>query len=354
MGRAARPSHNRRPAPLLPRAEPRPGLPSTEASPTPPPSKPSVVPEAALATDAVAAATARAEGPSADLRVIAARAWKIAAPYWTDPAVGRGARWRAATVVGLTLGTTGVSVLFNFLGRDFFNALAEKDAARFTVMLGRWVGALAAGVPVLVFREYFQSLLSLEWRQWLTARLAGSYLSDRAFYRLASGSAAGAGAVDNPDQRITSDAAAFTDAVLGLALTCLSAAVDLVSFSGILYSIYPPLFGALLVYAIGGTAASIALGRPLVPLNFAQEAAEADLRYALVRVRENAEAVAFYGGEAGEAGTLRGRLAAVVSNGAALLRASRNLSFFTSGYRYFIQVLPAAVVAPLYFKGENA
>ena len=252
-------------------------------------------------------------------------------------------------MVGLTLGTTGVSVLFNFLGRDFFNALAEKDAARFSVMLMRWAAALAVGVPVFVFRDYYQSLLSLEWRQWLTARLSGAYLTDRAFYRLASGACPG---VDNPDQRITADAAAFTDAVLGLCLTLLSAAVDLVSFSGILYSIYPPLFGALVLYAAGGTAASVALGRPLVPLNFAQEAAEADLRYALVRVRENAEAVAFYGGEAGEAGTLRARLAAVVANGAALLRASRNLSFFTSGYRYAIQILPAAVVAPLYFAGR--
>jgi ABC-type uncharacterized transport system fused permease/ATPase subunit len=250
-------------------------------------------------------------------------------------------------VIGLTLGTTGVSVLFNFLGRDFFNALAEKDAARFTAMLFKWAGALAVGVPVFVFRDYYQALLALEWRQWLTARLAGSYLTDRSFYVLASS----ASPVDNPDQRITADAAAFTDAVLGLALTLLSAAVDLVSFSGILYSIYPPLFGALVLYAAGGTAASIVLGRPLVPLNFAQEAAEADLRYALVRVRENAEAVAFYGGEGGEAGTLRARLAAVVANGAALLRASRNLSFFTSGYRYAIQILPAAVVAPLYFKG---
>lgn len=239
-------------------------------------------------------------------------------------------------------------MLFNFLGRDFFNALAEKDAARFTAMLFKWAGALVVGVPIFVFRDYYQSLLSLEWRQWLTARLAGSYLTDRSFYRLASTSSA----VDNPDQRITADAAAFTDAVLGLALTLLSAAVDLVSFSGILYSIYPPLFGALVLYAAGGTAASIALGRPLVPLNFAQEAAEADLRYALVRVRENAEAVAFYGGEAGEAGTLRSRLAAVVANGAALLRATRNLSFFTSGYRYAIQILPAAVVAPLYFAGR--
>ena len=150
----------------------------------------------------------------------------------------------------------------------------------------------------------------------------------------------------------TNNTSQFTDAALGLFLTLLAALVDLVSFSGILYSIYPPLFAALIVYSVGGTAVSLSLGRALVPLNFKQEAAEADLRYALVRLRENAEAVAFYGGEARERATLEQRLAAAVANGLDLLATSRNLSFFTSMYRYVIQILPAAVVAPLYFKGK--
>jgi len=41
-----------------------------------------------------------------------------------------------------------------------------------------------------------------------------------------------------------------------------------------------------------------------VGLNFAQEAREADFRYGLVRVRENAESVAFYKGEQDEKGLL--------------------------------------------------
>jgi ABC-type uncharacterized transport system fused permease/ATPase subunit len=283
-------------------------------------------------------------------------------------------------VVALTLGTTGVSVLFNFLGRDFFNALAERDADRFARQLAAYLGGFAVGVPVYVLRSYFQSRLALEWREGMTRSLLASYMSDRAFYQLASGgvpaeggggaardggggapsraapaaaaAAAAAASVDNPDQRIASDVRAFTDTCLSLALTLLNAGVDLISFSGILFGIYPPLFAALLVYAVGGTAVSLRVGRPLVALNFAQEAREADLRYSLVRVRENAEAVAFYGGERAEERALGARLRAAVDNYASLLVASRNLDFFTSFYRFLIQLLPAAVVAPLFFAGK--
>ena len=135
-------------------------------------------------------------------------------------------------------------------------------------------------------------------------------------------------------------------------LTLFNSVVDLASFSGILFSIYTPLFFVLIVYALGGTAVSVALGQKLVGLNFAQEAREADFRYALVRLRDNAEAVAFYGGEAAEGELLRARFRAALANLQDILLASRNLSFFTSSYRFLISFLPAAVVAPLFFRGE--
>lgn len=90
---------------------------------------------------------------------------------------------------------------------------------------------------------------------------------------------------------------------------------------------------ALVVYSLGGTAISLTIGRPLVGLNFLQEAAEADFRYNLVRIRENSESIAFYGGEDNESRLLGRRLGAAVENYGKLLLASRNLNFFTSFYR---------------------
>ena len=287
------------------------------------------------------------DGPSTDLKVISSRLSQLALPYWKDGPQVKKARMQLAGVVALTLGTTGVSVLFSYLGRDFFNALSAKDQAKFSEMLVKWLIALCLGIPVFVMRDYYQSKLALDWREWMTKRLMEDYFDKRRFYSLQSSAM-----LDNPDQRITSDVNQFTSTTLSLSMTLLNSLVDLISFSGILFSIYPPLFVALLVYSIGGTIASISIGRPLIGLNFLQEAAEADFRYGLVRVRENAESIAFYGGEEKEESLLWTRIQSVVQNYGSLLVASRRLSFFTSFYRFLIQILPAAVVAPLYFKGD--
>ena len=148
-----------------------------------------------------------------------------------------------------------------------------------------------------------QSRLALDWRDYMTRRLTQEYLASRTFYQIQAGSL-----IDNPDQRISADVRCgclttschgfmseiipaavsrtlpnsrqFTDTALGFSMTILNAGIDLISFSGILYSIYPPLFVALVVYSLGGTAASVFLGRKLVGLNFQQEAQEANFRRA--------------------------------------------------------------------------
>jgi ABC-type uncharacterized transport system fused permease/ATPase subunit len=142
-------------------------------------------------------------------------------------------------------------------------------------LLFTYLAAIAGAIPVFVMRDYWQSLLSLRWRRWMTERYVGAYLKDRTFYRIAS-----EGTIDNPDQRINADIGAFTGTALGFVLTLFNSAIDLASFSGILFSIYTPLFFVLVVYALGGTAVSVALGQRLVGLNFAQEAREADFRHA--------------------------------------------------------------------------
>ncbi|KAL3322522.1 hypothetical protein AABB24_039899 [Solanum stoloniferum] len=181
----------------------------------------------------------------------------------------------------------------------------------------------------------------------MTSYYMERYLKNKTFYKIQSQST-----IDNPDQRIVDDLSSFTGTALSFSLTLVNAAIDLISFSNILFGIYPPLFGVLLAYSLGGTALSVFLGKGLVSLNFLQEKKEADFRYGLVRVRENAESIAFYGGEENEMQLLLSRFRSAFENLNQLLISSRNLDFFTSGYRYLIQILPAAVVAPMYFSGK--
>ncbi|XP_057474728.1 ABC transporter D family member 2, chloroplastic-like isoform X1 [Actinidia eriantha] len=306
-----------------------------------------------LSSSSSAAATGSSPQPDGDaqrkgpnLPTLGRRFWKVAAPYWfSDDKIQ--ARLQLASVFALTLGTTGISVGFNFLGRDFFNALANKDQEQFTKQLLYYLAAFAGGIPFFVLRDYAREILALRWRSWMTSYYLDRYLNNQTFYKIQSQSI-----IDNPDQRIVDDLSSFTGTALSFSLTLFNAVVDLVSFSNILYGIYPPLFGVLLVYSIGGTAISVFLGKGLVMLNFFQEKKEADFRFGLVRVRENAESIAFYGGEENEMQLLLQRFRSAFENLTQLLISSRNLEFFTSGYRYLIQVLPAAVVAPMYFSGK--
>ncbi|MCH84357.1 ABC transporter D family member chloroplastic-like, partial [Trifolium medium] len=160
-----------------------------------------------------------------------------------------------------------------------------------------------------VLRDYARETLSLRWRSWMTRYYMDRYLKDQTFYKIQSQSI-----IDNPDQRIVDDLSSFTGTALSFSLALFNAAIDLISFSNILYGIYPPLFVVLLVYSIGGTAISVFLGRGLVTLNFLQEKKEADFRYGLVRVRENAESIAFYGGEESEMQLLLQRFKSAFEN----------------------------------------
>ncbi|KFK35525.1 hypothetical protein AALP_AA4G002100 [Arabis alpina] len=283
---------------------------------------------------------------ASELKSLLKRFWKVAKPYWFSEDKDQ-ARLRLAAVFALTLATTGISVGFNFLGRDFYNALSNKDQEQFTKQLFYYLCGFAGGIPFFVLRDYAKETLSLRWRSWMTKYYLQRYLKDQSFYKIQSQSM-----IDNPDQRIVDDLSSFTGTALSFSLTLFSATIDLISFSNILFTIYPPLFLVLLLYSFGGTALSVFLGKGLVSLNFLQEKKEADFRYSLVRVRENAESIAFYGGEQNEMQLLLQRFKSAFDNLTELLIASRNLEFFTDGYRYLIQILPAAVVAPMFFSGK--
>lgn len=270
--------------------------------------------------------------------------WQMAFPYYQESKPGR---WLFAGMIGLTLLNSGVSVAFSYLGKDFWNALSSKDAPQFYIILTKYVGALLVGAPIVTLYRFQREQLAVSWREWMTERTLKLYSSSRVYYALERSRQ-----IDNPDQRICEDVRTFTGFSLQLFITIVTSIIDLASFSFILFSIQPQLFVSIFGYAVFGTVVTTLLGQQLVALNFARLQKEADFRYALVRLRDNAESIAFYAGEDLEGKTIEGRFQNVVNNTRKINVAQRNLEFFTNAYRYLIQILPVSVVAPQYFAGS--
>ena len=269
---------------------------------------------------------------------------RLATPYFQHT---HGAKLNFGLMLLLVLAKSGIAVGFSYISRDFYSALAERDQVLFLEKAAAYSAGFAAATPISALYTFQKRRLALNWREWMTAELTRQYTSDQAYYRLEVETPR----LDNPDQRITEDVRAFTSVSLGFVITLTNALIDLVSFSGILYSIYPELFYAIFAYAAFGTVTTIQLGRALVGQNAEQLLLEADLRYALVRLRDNAESIAFYRGEQQEAEEVGARLGRAVENQRGILATQRDLEFFTVAYKYLIQILPVLVVSPLYFSG---
>lgn len=271
----------------------------------------------------------------------------IAAPYWFGDEKWQ-ARGLLVLLVLLLLGQTGFAVLFNQLTGEFTSALAARDADRFWFSISLSLGLLVVAVPIYAFYYYVRDKLGLFWRRWLTRKFLGNYFNNRAYYELNA-----TAEIDNPDQRIAEDINSFTQKSLYFLLVLVGALLQLIAFSGVLWSISRALVAFLVVYAIVGTAVTLLVfGKVLIGLNFYQLKREADFRFSLVRIRENAEGIAFYRGEAKESSQVGGFFNEAFSNFSKLIRAQLNLNLFQYGFSFMTIILPSAIIAGRVLSGE--
>lgn len=275
------------------------------------------------------------------------RFWALATPYWRHEE-----KWRAwgliALLVILLLGQTHFAVLFNAQTGEFTSALAAQDEERFWNSIKLCLGLLAFAIPVYAFYFFVRDTLGIYWRRWLTGRFLDSYFRNRHFYELNANAA-----IDNPDQRMTEDISTFTQRSLYFLLIIISSTLQLVAFSTVLWSISHELVYFLVFYASMGTCVVVfVFGQRLMGLNFNQLRREADFRFSLVRIRENAESIAFYRGEALELGQVKRRFGAAFSNFKLLVRAQFWLNLFQQGYFLLTLVIPSAIIADNVLSGE--
>jgi putative ATP-binding cassette transporter len=289
--------------------------------------------------------------------------WRIARPYWFSEE-----RWSArgllAAVLAMNLAQVWINVRLNSWRNAFYDALQNYDQAAFFYQIGLFAVLAGAFIALLIFGNYLQQLLQIRWRRWMTTVYLHEWLSDKTYYRL---QLAGDG-TDNPDQRISEDLNFFPTQTLALSLGLLTNIVQAVSFSFILWDLSGPLvvpiggqqtitipgymFWAVLIYTAAATWLAIRLGRPLINLNFAQQRFEADFRFSLVRLRENTESIAFFGGEARELDIFIDRFRNVFANFRAIMLRTLILGSAQYGTGQAAVVFPYVIMAPRYF-GER-
>ena len=294
-------------------------------------------------------------------RTFLGNVWKLSAPYWRSEE-----KWRAwallAAIVTLSLFAVYMLVVLNDWNRQFFNAIQEKDEESFFVLLLYFCFLAAVYIAAAVYRNYLQQALQMRWRIWLTRQYLGDWLADQIYYRLELESRG----TDNPDQRIAEDLRLFTEGTLAYALGLLRETVTVASFivilwnvssalpltlGGVEYAVPGYLVWAALLYALIGSVLTYYVGRPLVRLNFDRQRVEADFRYALVRMRENAEGVALYRGEPAEKRTFLDRLESIRTNWWSIMLYTKRLNTLTIGYGQIAIVFPYFVAGHRYFSG---
>ncbi|MDR3614757.1 MAG: ABC transporter ATP-binding protein/permease, partial [Candidatus Obscuribacterales bacterium] len=256
-----------------------------------------------------------------------------------------------------------VLVEINLWIKKFYDVLQTFDRARFIPEILRFCLLACAYVVQAVYSLYLSQMLQIRWRNWLTNKYLQEWLYHKSYYLMNFEGAP----IDNPDQRISEDIHKYTEQTIHLGTNLLSSAMSLIFFLAILWvlsgSLVVPIgvnttfkvpgymVWAALIYSIFGTWLTIRVGNPLVRLNFSQQRFEADFRFSLVRVRENSEAIALYGGEERELRHLQDRFKRLLDNFWKIMIRQKRLSWVDNSYRQAAIIFPLLMAAPRYFSG---
>lgn len=288
--------------------------------------------------------------------------WLLTKSYWQSEERNK-AFLLLIAIVALTLGIVYMLVLLNQWNNSFYSALQNYETDKLFDELIHFSWLAAIYIILSVYSYVLQQTLILNWRRWMTNRFIDIWLKNRTYYHLQMFGKD----TDNPDQRISEDVRLFVEMTLSFAIGILKAFCTFASFAFVLYklsgsleftfmgrewSIDGYMFWAALVYSVIGTWVTHLVGKKLVQLNFVQQRYEADFRFSMIRLRENAENVAFYRGEQQESGVFKERFTLLLDNFWRLVTKHKQLIWLNSGYSQIAIIFPFVVAMNRYLSKE--
>ena len=310
--------------------------------------------------------------------------WRVTGGYFTGRSAVKLWVWLGVLLFSVMISVR-INVLLSFFSNDLYTSLqvafeatsANEEVMRADAIRGFWNALIIFGILATIYISqvmldiYLTQRFIIRWRTWLTERLTGDWLGDRAYYRGRLTDSQ----TDNPDQRIQADVDIFTTGTGGtpnsptvgtgamLLFGAISSVSTVVAFIPILWNLSfdvtvfgvtlpKALFWVAFVYVFFATVVAFWIGRPLIRFSFRNELTNAAFRYALVRLRDAAEAVGFYRGESTERGLLRSRYDSIITNYRGYVRRTLQFTGWNLAMSQIITPLPLIVQAPNLFSGK--
>ncbi|MBE8986269.1 ABC transporter ATP-binding protein/permease [Nostoc sp. LEGE 12450] len=285
--------------------------------------------------------------------------WKnvraIAGPYWYPTKPGERAfsdvirAWgMLILLILLIIALVGITAFNSFVNRYLIDIIIqEKDYSKFINIVWLYAVGLVCVSLLVGFSKFLRKKIALDWYQWLNNHILDKYLSNRAYYKINFKAD-----IDNPDQRLSQEIEPLPSNALRFSATFLEKVLQMATFLIILWSIFPKIAIALLVYTILGNLIAVYLNQELNKINQEELESKADYNYALTHVRNHAESIAFFRGENQESNIIQRRFSNILKSAIRKINWERNNEIFNRGYQSAIEFFTLLLLAPLYISNE--